>query len=309
MKALLKKSCTRCTESSLKTYYQSILALAKLAGRESIPDGPAWLNGALLKKVRALPLQRYKRFSIAGVKALNAYKVTDNKQWWDAMRDATEKYTKLRMSGKRTKREADRWPTGGYTAIRKLAKRLHSEVSHLEERKPKDLTAWQRYQYQRYLILLFYSHHAMRGDLADVEIGRKGARSWVRRKGKKWTLHIGHHKTIKSRGPIEFVLDDEVSAAFSKFVPMVRAAKLKHSYLLSTSRGEQLQRQDMLKLVSNTTEKYLHKKIGIQILRVLKTTDKLKDIDTALELQHELGHGPEMQKQYLSRPKGTGRKH
>ena len=103
------------------------------------------------------------------------------------------------------------------------------------------------------------------------------------------------HKTVKSRGPIEFTLDDEVSAAFSKFVPMVRAAKLKHSYLLSTSRGEQLQRQDMLKLVSNTTEKYLHKKIGIQ--------------NTALELQHELGHGPEMQKQYLSRPKGTGRKH
>ena len=117
MKALLKKSCPRCTDSSLRTYYQSILALAKLAGRETIPAGSSWLNGALLKKIKALPLHRFKRFSIAGVKALNAYDVTDNKQWWVAMNEATEKYTKLRMSGKRTKREAERWPKDGYACM------------------------------------------------------------------------------------------------------------------------------------------------------------------------------------------------
>ena len=306
MKALLKKSCPRCTDSSLRTYYQSILALAKLAGRETIPAGASWLNGALLKKIKGLPLQRYKRFSIAGVKALNAYKVTDNKKWWEAMNDATEKYTKIRMSGKRTKREAERWPKDGYASIRKLAKQLHGEVEHLEELKPGSLNNWQRYLYQRYLIILFYSHHALRGDLADVQL-KKGARSWVRRKGKNWTIHIGHHKTFKSRGAIDFEVNSEVSAALSKFVPMVRAAKLGHSYLLSTSRGEQLQRQDMLKLISNTTEKYIGKKIGIQILRVLKTTDKLKDLDTAHELQHEMGHSAEMQRQYLSRPTGKAR--
>ena len=83
---------------------------------------------------------------------------------------------------------------------------------------------------------------------------------------------------------------------------MVKAAKLKHSYLLSTSQGNQLQRWDLLKLISKTTEKYIGKKIGIQILRVLKTTDKLKDIETAHELQQELGHSAEMQRQYISRP-------
>ena len=101
---------------------------------------------------------------------------------------------------------------------------------------------------------------------------------------------------------IEFTVDPEVGAAFDKFVPMVKAAKLKHNYLLSTSKGNQLQRSDMLKLFSKTTEKYLGKKIGIQILRVLKTTDKLKDLDTAHELQQELGHSAEMQRQYISRP-------
>ena len=47
--------------------------------------------------------------------------------------------------------------------------------------------------------------------------------------------------------------------------------------------------------------------MGIQSLRVLKTTDKLKDLDTAHELQHEMGHSAEMQRQYLSRPTGKAR--
>ena len=51
-------------------------------------------------------------------------------------------------------------------------------------------------------------------------------------------------------------MDPEVGAAFDKFVPMVKAAKLKHSYLLSTSQGNQLQRWDLLKLISNDGEVY-----------------------------------------------------
>ena len=71
------------------------------------------------------------------------------------MKDSSEKYTKLRLTGKRTKREAERWPKDGYASIRKLAKRLHSEVAHLEERKPSSLSPWERWLFQRYLILLF----------------------------------------------------------------------------------------------------------------------------------------------------------
>ena len=133
MLAKLKKSCPQCTASSQRTYFQSIKALAKFAGRQSIPDSHKWLNGALLKKVRALPLNRYKRFSIAGVKALGAYGIHDDEKWHKSMQEASEKYSKMRMSGKRTKREAERWPKDGYASIRKLAKQLHGEVEHLEE--------------------------------------------------------------------------------------------------------------------------------------------------------------------------------
>ena len=304
MLALLKKTCPTCTESSQRTYYQSILALSRFAGHDEIPKGPKWLNAALLGKLKKLPLHRYKRFTIGGVKALKAYGVDPDenevsKLWWRGMRDATDKYTKIRLTGKRTKRESERWPKGGYAAIGKLAKQLHEEVAHIEKiRKPSE---WEHYLYQRYVIVLFYAHHALRGDLADVRLRKgKGDDSWLLQTKKGWKIHIGHHKTIKSRGAIELELDGPVARAFDIFVPMARARK-NHPFLLSTSRGKRLLRQDMLKLFSRTTSKYLGKKIGIQILRVLKTTSHASNIADSVKLQNEMGHSAAMQQQYISR--------
>ena len=65
------------------------------------------------------------------------------------MSEATEKYARIRESGKRTKREHENWPKG-YKALGTLAKTLHSEQEHLENKK-----VWSRsdlYHFQRYLI-------------------------------------------------------------------------------------------------------------------------------------------------------------
>lgn len=302
MLAKLKKSCPTCTASSQKTYFQSIKALALFAGKQTIPENGSWLTGTLLKKIKKLPLNRYKRFAIAGVKALKAYGNETNKIWWESMKDATEKYTKMRLTGKRTAREAQRWPTGGYAAIKKLAKTLHKHVDYIEDMVPKKISPFQLYQYQKYAVILFYSHHALRGDLADVKIKGKHTpgSSWLTRSKKKWKIHIGHHKTIKSRGPIEFEVHPTVGNVLDIFIPMVKA-NTSHGYLLSTSKGSKLLRADMLKMISVTTQKHLGKKIGVQILRVLKTTQKLKNLDSAYELQEEMGHSAGMQRQYISR--------
>ena len=61
--ALLEKACTNCKPSSIKTYWANIKALAKIAGREKVPSGAAWLSDALLKRVEAMPLNRFKRFA------------------------------------------------------------------------------------------------------------------------------------------------------------------------------------------------------------------------------------------------------
>ena len=110
--ALLKKACTNCKPSSIKTYWANIQALSRVAGHADVPAGAGWLNDKLLDRVAAMPLNRYKRFTTAGVKAAQMYKVKKPK-WGRAMSESTDRYARIRESGKRTKREHENWPREG----------------------------------------------------------------------------------------------------------------------------------------------------------------------------------------------------
>ena len=297
--ALLEKACTRCKPSSIKTYWANIKALAKLAGHaETLPAGGRWISDALLKRVRSMPLNRFKRFSTAGVKAAQMYKVS-RPNWSKAMSESTEKYARLRESGKRTKREHENWPAGGYKALGDLARKLHSELGDLENKK-----TWSRsdlYRFQKYLIVLFYSKHALRGDLADVRHKKPLGSNWIAGKGKHYKLHIGEHKTSRAHGAIQIDLGPAVSQALDTFLPHLRKLT-NHGYLLTTLRsGNRLQRQDMLRLIRNVTKERLGKNIGVQLIRVLKVSASAAEIDKAAALQRELGHSGTMQKKYISR--------
>ena len=116
-------------------------------------------------------------------------------------------------------------------------------------------------------------------------------------------MHVGSHKTVKAHGPIELDLDVAVGKALDAYLPYVRA-KTNHGYLLSTKRyGNKLSRKDMMKLIRNTTKDRLGLNIGVQMIRVLKTTDHFKSIDESAKLRGELAHGPQMQWKYVSRGK------
>jgi len=296
--ALLKKACTNCKPSSIKTYWANIQALSRVAGRDEMPAGAGWLNDKLLASIAAMPLNRFKRFTTAGVKAAQMYKVK-KPRWGKAMSEATERYAKQRESGKRTKREHENWPKDGYKALGNLANNLHSELEQLSSKK-----LWTRsdlYHYQRYLIVLFYSKHALRGDLAEVRHKKPFGPNWIQAKGSGYKLHIGEHKTSRAHGAIELNLGPGISKALDTFLPHLKRLT-KHGYLLSTLRtGNRLQRQDMLRLIRNTTKDRLGKNIGVQLIRVLKVSSAAAEIDKASELQKELGHSSAMQRKYISR--------
>ena len=294
----MQKACTNCKPSSIKTYWANIQALSRVAGHADVPASGGWLNDKLLARITSMPLNRFKRFTTAGVKAAQMYKAKKPK-WGKAMSEATEKYARQRESGKRTKREHENWPKDGYRALGNLAKTLLSELDHLPNKK-----AWNRsdlYHYQRYLIVLFYSKHALRGDLADVRHKKPFGPNWVQAKGSGYKLHIGEHKTSRAHGAIELDLGPDISKALHVFMPQLRRLT-KHGYLLSTLRtGNRLQRQDMLRLIRNTTRERLGKNIGVQLIRVLKVSDSSAAIDKAAALQKELGHSGSMQRKYISR--------
>ena len=300
MKARLQKVCKQCTPSSLQTYYYNIKALAKLAGHAEVPNNHKWINKALLAKIRrTLPLMKFKNMTIAGNKALAAYD-KKNEEWADAMRQATLKYNKQRDTQKRTKRESDNWPKEGYKALSKLAATLYKEVEHLFKKAPAKISFPELWQMMRWFVILFYSKHALRGDLADCKIKRGGS-NYIEKKKDGWHMHIGNHKTVRAHGPIELDLHAEVASALNKYLVYLRA-KTKHGYLLSTKRyGNKLTRKDMMQLIRNTTKDRLGLNIGIQMIRVLKTTDHFKSIDQAAALRGELAHGSSMQWKYVSR--------
>ena len=296
--ALLEKACTNCKPSSIKTYWANIQALARVAGRDGTPAGAGWLSSALLKRIKAMPLNQARRFMIAGVKAAQMYK-TKRPAWNKAMSESGIRYAQIRESGKRTKREHENWPKEGYKALGTLAKTLHSEVKHLEQKKlwnSRDL-----YHYQKFLIVLFYSKHALRGDLADVRHRKPFGSNWLQSAKKGYKLHVGEHKTARAHGAIEIALEGEIGAALDTFLPQLRRLT-KHGYLLTTLRtNARLQRQDMMRLIRNTTKARLGKNIGVQLIRVLKVSASQKEIDKAVQLQQELGHSATMQRKYISR--------
>ena len=293
--------CKNCTASSLQTYYYNIKALARMAGHDEPPNNHRWINSALLKKIRkTLPLMKFKNMTIAGIKALAAYG-KKNEEWSNAMHESTTKYNKERDTQKRTKRESANWPKEGYQALAKLANELYKDVEHLYDKAPAKVTYPELWEMMRHFVILFYSKHALRGDLADIRIKRAGSNYIEKKKGKKWHMHVGQHKTVKAHGPIELDLDDAVGKQLDKYLLYLRA-KTKHGYLLSTKRyGNKLTRKDMMQLIRTTTKDRLGLNIGIQMIRVLKTTDHFKSIDESAKLRGELAHGPGMQWKYVSR--------
>ena len=219
--AQLQKACVDCRPSSIRTYWANIKALARLAGRDDVPSTSSWLNAKLLKRVLAEPLNRSKRFTTAGVKAAQMYKIK-KQNWVRAMSEVTDKYATQRRSGKRTVREAANWPEGGYKALSKLAKELYSEVDLLANVK-KQWNTRDLYHFQRYLIVLFYSKHALRGDLADVRIKAPFANNWLKKAGGSYVLHVGRHKTSRAHGAIELRLGGAIKEALDAFFASAQA--------------------------------------------------------------------------------------
>ena len=308
MKALLKKSCPDCTDSRISTYFHTIRSLAKLAEVNGVPLNHQWITDELLRKVKAVPKKTTsKNMAVAALKALAAYTQSavvrkKREKWGKYVSSASEMYSKTRDKQKRTTRESRAWPKGGYAAIAKLAETLRKEVKHILQKAPATVSFTQLWKLGRWFTFLFYSKHALRGDLADLRI-KKGGSNYLYKKGKAWHVHVGDHKTVKSHGAIDLKLHEEVHKALQKFMPYVRA-KTDHGYLLSTKRfGNRLDRRDMMKMIRNTTEDYLGKRIGVQLIRVMKTTAHLKTLDEAAGLRAEMAHGPSMQWKYVSRVK------
>ena len=300
----LRRECSRCTESSILTYLANIKALARLAGLTEVPDSDAsWLDAELLDICKNETLGRYKRFSIAGRKAAYGNLQTQAAQdWAQAVMESSVEYDRQRNEQKKTAREEAQWPEDGYKALGRLAATLYEEEAGFiyDTTDPEHITPGDLYKIQKHFVILFYAWHALRGDLAEARIQPKG-QNYIYKKEGAWHLHIGEHKTVRAHGAIDFALAEPVAEGLDRFLPYVRAAT-SHGFLLSTMRrGTRLQRHDMLRMIRRVTEETLGKRVGVQMIRVLRVTEAAEQIDQAAELRAQMGHTAATQFQYVSK--------
>ena len=302
----LRRECSRCTESSIRTYIANIKALARLAGLTEVPDSSAsWLDAELLDICKNESLGRYKRFAIAGRKAHQAYgnlQTQSAQDWAQAVVESSVEYDRQRNEQKKTAREEAQWPEDGYQALQRLARQLYEEEASFiyETTAPEHITPGDLYKIQTHFVILFYAWHALRGDLAEARILPKG-QNYIYKKAGRWHLHIGEHKTVRAHGAIDFALAEPVAEGLDRFLPYVRAAT-SHGFLLSTMRrGTRLQRHDMLRMIRRVTEERLGKRLGVQMIRVLRVTEAAEQIDQAAELRAQMGHTAATQFQYVSK--------
>ena len=121
-----------------------------------------------------------KNLGVAALKALRAYpesEVVKKKieKWGKFVSAVSERYGKTRDKQQRTKREARNWPKDGYDAIRKLAERLGKEpvVQQALQKAPARISFTELWKLGRWVTFVFYSRHALRGDLADLQIRKR----------------------------------------------------------------------------------------------------------------------------------------
>ena len=80
-----------------------------------------------------------------------------------------------------------------------------------------------------------------------------------------------------------------------------RMSELAPAILTTLRTQNRMNRRDMLKMIRNTTEEHLGKRLGVQMIRVLRVTEAAEEVNQTTELRAQMGHGPLTQFQYVSK--------
>jgi hypothetical protein len=298
-KAMMKKVCPDCTESTVLVYVRNLFRLARLIGHEELPASGTWLSDKkLYKEFEKQKLNTRRLLAVAAVKGTKMYGLKQNPDWGAYMTKASDAYDKQRDERHKTKREKDRWPTKGYDALKIAADKMKKDV--LKYFKKDKLSVKDLYALQKYVILKLYSEHALRLDWADVKLGKTDDKNknFIHKFPRKgWILTMRKYKTSKFLGEQEIKVSRAASLALSMFIPHVKKTTT-HGYLLSTLQGNKLSRSGLSKILIRLTEKHLGSKIGAQIIRVLKATKFRKQTEANAALAKEMMHGKEQHLQY-----------
>ena len=286
-----RKANQKLAASTVNTYLQQLKRIAKLAGREAIPESGAWLSKKpLFDKIKKLPVSTQKNLATAAVKASKIYKVKFA-MWERLMRTATGAYEKKRDGRQKSVKEKALW--FDYKELYKGGLRLWQAL-----KKSDDWTFRDFRKAQQAYICLLYGKHTPRLLETLVRPGHKG-KNQLRRKGKGFDIILRDYKTAKSRGPSTFKLDSSLAEP-TKIFTKTGDRLLNVPNVFVNAKGQALSKASFSKLITASVRAAGLKGVSAQLLRVFKASsaENREIMNKAAAIQAEFGHGQKQQKQY-----------
>ena len=282
----MKKACKNCLAATVKKYERDAQRLYELNNEGALPrDKSKWLKSdALFKKYKALPLNKRRAMSVAGVKASQAYGVKDHPRWDKALRDDVLAYKKTRSKHKLTDAEKSKIPVGGFEALKKISTEYKRNIKN--DIKRKDLAGL--YSYSKYIVVRFYSEYAFRNDLATIQIG-EGENKLSKTKG-IYEIEMKNFKSSDKIGKVTVKLSKALSSVFTKYIKYRAQFDLTHSYLLVNRSGARLSKKGLGNILNQITKKYLGTGFGTRIIRILKARSETKILDAAKKVANDMLH-------------------
>ena len=300
MEAKLKSVCKNCSAATIKNYVRGIKRLYKLTHTsDEVKITHSWLNDALLKKLKDVPLNKRRHLSIFAVKFAQATKAPKKtiEKFTEQMLADSLKYKSNRGKQKWSEKEKAKRPEKGMGALKKAEKEILTKVKRLikNEDEPNLKTL---FKYQAYLLLKLYQELPLRNTFATVDLKDKKTNNYIQTGKGNFQLHIRAHKNSKKTGGTTLKLSRACTMAVRKFLKYKEKVHEK-DFLFTNMRGEKLSKQSLSKMLHRVTSDTIGKAFGSRMIRVLAATAKKSEIEAAEQLAKNMLHSTEQQKSYI----------
>ena len=306
--AHLKHFCKGCKPATLKTYERNIKRLSLFAGLAAVPSNKGWLDGAKGKALRDKinkehPPSTARHLLTAGSQAFRMYSKKGERSapWQIAMNKSANEYDVQRNKQQKTEKEKKNWPKESFRAIGKAGSIIKRKIMGLL--KKNEYSTLERYEIQKWIILLLYSNVSLRLTPATLLLSPSSKENTLLRpRGKrKFVITLRKHKTARSMGTLEIPLGVSVSKALSSFIRKIKK-NATHDYFLINKNGTKMSKPTLSKLLIRLTKSTLGEKgFSVRMMRVLKMSVHANSelIEKAAALNRELGHSSKTAKTYI----------
>ena len=296
--ANLKKICKTCSENSIKVYMRAAKRLYALKHSSGvIPDSTSWLKSKDLKeKYQKIALGKRRHLSLAGHMFAKAFGEVDE-YWKTRMFKDSEDYSEERKKNKKSTKETKNWITDALKKLKKVATEYKRTINYKLKQTPSIANLW---LYTQYIILRFYSEIQLRNDLGNVSLKDTGKNNYLKRvKGSKYDLIMREFKASKKIGDRIIHVSKALSNVLYTYINYRNRVALKHTYMLSNSKGQKLSKSALGKALRKITLDKLSKNIGVRMLRIFNASENAKLLQKAEEISHNMLHSAKQSREYI----------